>query len=75
MKAKCLTSPCPSVCVGGCGCPEGMMIDEEQRRCVIPSLCPDMIKVSNNINIQSLVTTRGLTLTRIPYDSLGILES
>ena len=36
-----VASPCPRVCVGGCGCPEGMVIDEEQRRCVIPSQCPD----------------------------------
>ena len=36
-----VASPCPSVCVGGCGCPEGMVIDEEQRRCVMPSQCPD----------------------------------
>ena len=35
-----VASPCPSVCVGGCGCLEGMVIDEvEQRRCVIQ--CPN----------------------------------
>ena len=26
-----VASPCPRVCVGECGCPEGMVIDEEQR--------------------------------------------
>ena len=36
-----VASPCPRVCVRGCGCPEGMMIDEEQQRCVMPSQCPD----------------------------------
>ena len=36
-----VASPCPSVCVGGCGCPEGMVIDEEQKRCVLPSQCPN----------------------------------
>ena len=36
-----VASPCPTVCVGGCGCPEGTVIDEEQQRCVMPSQCPD----------------------------------
>ena len=36
-----MASPCPRVCVEGCGCPEGMVIDEEQRRCVMPSQCPN----------------------------------
>ena len=33
------------VCVRGCGCPVGMVIDEEQRRCVIPSQCPNKSKI------------------------------
>ena len=36
-----VASPCPSVCVKGCGCPDGMVINEEQRRCVMPSQCPN----------------------------------
>ena len=36
-----VASPCPRICVGGCGCLEGMVIDEVQRRCVMPSECPD----------------------------------
>ena len=38
---KDVASRCPRVCVRGCGCPEGMVIDEEQRRCVMPSQCPN----------------------------------
>ena len=36
-----VASPCPSVCVKGCGCPDGMVINEEQRRCVMASQCPN----------------------------------
>ena len=36
-----VASPCPRVCVGGCGCPEGMVISEEDGRCVMPSQCPN----------------------------------
>ena len=39
-----VVSPCPQVCVGGCGCPGGMVISEEERRCVMPSQCPDQGK-------------------------------
>ncbi|XP_065919808.1 von Willebrand factor-like [Dysidea avara] len=35
------TSPCPVVCVRGCGCLQDMAIDEDQRRCVMPSQCPN----------------------------------
>ena len=35
------SSPCPRVCVEGCGCPEDMVINEEQGRCMMPSQCPD----------------------------------
>ena len=37
-----VASPCqrPGVCVGGCVCPEGMVIDEELGRCVMPLQCP-----------------------------------
>ena len=34
-----INSPCPEVCVRGCGCPGSMVIDEDQERCVLPSKC------------------------------------
>ena len=32
-------SPCPRVCVRGCECPEDMVFDEEQQKCVMESQC------------------------------------
>ena len=43
------TSPCPEVCVRGCGCPDGMAIDEKQRRCVMRSRCPNKGSYSHTI--------------------------
>jgi len=40
-------SPCSAVCVRGCGCPQGMVIDEDQRRCVMPSQCPNKSMLTN----------------------------
>ena len=39
-----VVSPWPQMCVGGCGCPGGMVISEEERRCIMPSQCPDQGK-------------------------------
>lgn len=38
---------CPAICVvGGCECPNGTVIDEDLRRCVPPTTCPEsMIKL------------------------------
>ena len=52
---KDVASPCPRVCVRGCGCLEGMVIDEEQRRCVMPSQCPNKSKIQYHNKLVSYV--------------------
>ena len=62
-----MASPCPSVCVaeGACGCPESMVIDEEQRRCVMPSQCPD----TDNINVHAKFShNKGLDTNKNQYN-------
>ncbi|XP_065888430.1 keratin-associated protein 10-6-like isoform X2 [Dysidea avara] len=34
-------SPCPEVCIRGCGCPGSMVLDENRGRCVRQSQCPN----------------------------------
>ena len=37
-------SPCPEVCIRGCGCPGSMVLDENRGRCVRQSQCPNASK-------------------------------
>jgi len=37
-------SPCPDVCVRGCGCPSNMILDEDRGRCVMPAQCSNASK-------------------------------
>ena len=50
-------SPCPVVCVRGCGCPQGMVIDEDQRRCVMPLQCPNKSMLASMLALVSNYNT------------------
>ena len=67
-----LASPCPAVCIRGCGCPQGMVVDEDLRRCVMPSQCPNKSRLhhttkktfaqGNNIYCDSLLLSTAVFL-------------
>ena len=63
-------SPCTSVCARGCGCPDRIVISEEQGRCVMPSIYPNNgISNSRQLIVVTLVSTPNFAVPYIAHYS------
>ena len=43
--------PCPLICLPGCACPTGTVLDEQSSTCVAPEQCPGMYSSSPVVSI------------------------